>query len=133
MSDLGCVVLVLGTFGAHVSRLLAVEAKSLLHAFLAFFSGKSPNFDYVYIHGVRITSFGRGGEGVVGLMSGFRVPFGDFFSMLPLGLEGNGLLVPVVNGGGDSVHGHDSAHERRGDPSREVSNKDILISDACKC
>ena len=57
LSDFGCIVPVLGTFGAHVSRLSTAEAKSLLHAFLAFFSGKFPSFDYVYIHGVRVTSF----------------------------------------------------------------------------
>ena len=62
---------------------------------------------------------------MVGLMSRFRVPFGDFFGMFPLDLEGDGLLVPVIDGGGDHGHGHDLAHEGRGDSGREVSNKDV--------
>ena len=116
-----------------MSGLPTMEAKPFLHAFPAFFSCKLSYLDNVYVHGTGVTSFGGGGEGVVGLVSGFRVPFGDFFGTFPLGLEGNGFLVPVIDSGRDSVHGHDSAHERRGDPGREISDKDILISDACKC
>ena len=115
-----------------MSGLPTAEAKPLLHTLLAFFSGKFPDFDNVHIHGVGVVSFGGGGEGMVGLMGGFRVLLGDFFGALPLGLEGNGLFVPVVNGGGDRVHGHDSAHEGRRDPGGEVSDKDILIGDACE-
>ena len=111
LSDFGCPIFVFGTFGAHVSRLPTVEAKSFLHAFLAFFSSKFSDFDNVYVHSVRVMSFGGGGEGVVGLMSGFRVSFEDFFGMFPLGLEGDGFLVPVIDGRGDGVHRHDSVHE----------------------
>ena len=50
-------------------------------------------------------------EGVVGLMGRPRVSFGDVVGSLPLGLESNSLLVPFVDGGGDGVHGHNSAHE----------------------
>ena len=109
------------------------EAESFLHAFLTFFSCEFAYFDDVYVHGVGVASFGRGGEGVVGLMGGFRVSFGDFFGAFPLGLERDGFLVPVFNGRGDSVHGHDSAHEGGRDSGREVSDKDILIGDACEC
>ena len=49
-----------------------------------------------------------------------------------MGLEGDSLLVSVVNGGGDCVHRHHSAHEQGRDAGREVSNKDILVGDACK-
>ena len=112
--------------------LSATEAESFLHAFLAFFGSEFPYFDDVYVHGVGITGFGGGGEGMVGLMGGFGVSFGDLFSAFPLGLEGDGFLVPVFDGGGDSVHGHDSAHEGGGDSGREVSDKDILIHDACE-
>ena len=66
-------------------------------------------------------------------MSRFGISFGDFFGPFPLGLEGDGLLVPIIDGGRDSVHGHDSVHEGGGDPGREVSDKDILIGDACEC
>ena len=47
---------------------------------------------------------------MVGLMGRLRVSFGDVISSFPLGLEGDGLLVPFINGGGDGVHGHDVAH-----------------------
>ena len=63
-------------------------------------------------------------------MSGFRVALRDFISTLPLGLEGDILLVPVINDGGDCVHGHDSAHEGGRNAGREVSDEDILVSDA---
>ena len=115
-----------------MSGLSAVEAEPFLHTFLLFFSSKFSNFDDVYIHGIGVTGLGGGGEGMVGLMGGFRVSFGDLFSVLPLGLEGNGLFVPVIDGGGDCVHGHDSAHEGGRDSGGEISNKDILISDACE-
>ena len=49
-----------------------------------------------------------------------------------MGLERNSLFIPVVDGRGNSVHGHDSSHEGGGDASGEISNKDILVSDACK-
>ena len=65
-----------------MSRLSAVEAESLLHTFLSFFSSKFSYFDDIYVHGVGVTSLGGGGEGVVGLMSGLRVSFGDFFGLL---------------------------------------------------
>ena len=60
-------------------------------------------------------------------MGQFGILFNDFFSAFPLGLEGDGLFVPVVNGGGDSVHGHDMVHEGGRDAGREVSDKDILV------
>ena len=66
-------------------------------------------------------------------MGGFRVSFGDFLGAFPLGLERDGFFVPVLDGGGDRVHGHDSAHEGGRDSGGEVSDKDILIGDACEC
>ena len=98
MPDFGCSIFILGTFGAHVSRLSAAEAESFLHAFLAFLGREFPYFDDVYVHGVGVTSFGGGGEGVVGLMGRFRVSFGDFFRALPLGLERDGHFVLVIDG-----------------------------------
>ena len=106
-----------------MSGLSTTKAEPFLHAFLAFFSREFSYFDDIYIHGVGVTSFSGGGEGMVGLMGGFGVSFGDFFGMLPLGLERNGLCIPVFDGGGDRVHGHDSPHEGGGDSSREVSDK----------
>ena len=43
-------------------------------------------------------------------MGGFGAPPGDVISSLPLSLEGEGFLVPIINGGRHSVHGHDAAH-----------------------
>ena len=122
----------MGAFAAHLSGFLASETKFFLHALLAFFGSGFANFDNIDIHGVGILSFGGGREGLVGLVSRFGVLFGDFISMLPLGLEGDGLLIPIVDGRRDGVHKHDSAHEGREDAHREVSNKDVLISDACE-
>ena len=69
------------------------------------------------------------GEGVVGLVGGLRVSFGDVISSFPLGLEGDGLFVPFVDGGRNSVHGHDSAHERWWNSCGEVSNQGIRVRD----
>ena len=115
-----------------MSRLSATKAESLLHALLAFFSCKFSYFDDIYIHGIRVSGFGGVGEGLVRLMSGFRVPFEDFIGVFPLGLEGNGLFIPVIDGSRDGVHGHNPVHEGGGDSSREVSNEDILVGDACE-
>ena len=109
-----------------------MEAESFLHALLTFFGHEFSYFHDIYVHGVGVTSFGGGGEGMVRLMGGFGVSFGDFFSTLPLGLEGNGLFIPVVDGGWDRVHEHDSAHEGGRDSGGQVSDKDILIGDACE-
>ena len=65
-------------------------------------------------------------------MGGFGVSFGNFTSTLPLGLERDGFLIPVINGGGNCVHGHDAAHEGRGNASREISDQDILVGDTCE-
>ena len=69
---------------------------------------------------------------MVGLMGGSGVSFGDVVGSLPLGLESNGLLIPFVDGGGDGVHGHDLAHEWRGNSSREVPDQDIRVRDVGK-
>ena len=61
-------------------------------------------------------------------MSGFGVPFGNFFSSFPLGLEGDSFLVPIIDGGGNSVHRHDSAHEGGRDVLR-LSTPNISITD----
>ena len=132
MSDLGRALFEVGAFGAQVSRFSAAEAESFLYAFLSFFGSEFANFDNIDIHGVGILSFGGGGEGLVGLVSGFGVSFGDFVSALPLGLEGDGFLIPIIDGRRDSVHRHDLVHEERGDAHGEVPNKNILIYDACK-
>ena len=44
-------------------------------------------------------------------------------------MESDSLLVPFVDGGGDGVHGHDSAHERGWDSCREVSDQDVGVGD----
>ena len=81
---------------------LAAKAEFLFNATFAFFWGKLGDFDRIYDHGVGVVGFGVGGigEGVVGLMGGSRVSLGDIVSSLPLGLEGDGFLVPFVDGGG---------------------------------
>ena len=49
-------------------------------------------------------------EWYICFMRHLGVPPGDVVGMFPQGLEGNGLLIPVVDGGGDGIHGHDVAH-----------------------
>ena len=132
MLDFGQALFEVGAFCAQVSGFLAVEAESLLYAFLTFFSNEFADFDNVDIHAIGVLSLDGVGEGLVGLMSRFRVPLGDFIGVFPLGLERNGFLIPAVDGGGNSVHGHNAAHEGGRDASREISNEDVLVGDACK-
>ena len=113
-----------------MSGFSAVEAESFLNTSFAFFSREFADFDNVDIHGIGISNFGRSREGLIGLMGGFGVLLGDFIGTLPLGLEGDGFLIPIIDGG-DCVHGHDMVHEGGRNASREVSDKDILISNAC--
>ena len=90
----------------------AAKAKFLFNATFAFFWGEFGDFNRIHNHGVGVVGLGVGGvrEGVVGLMGRPQVPFGDVIGSLPLGLESDSLLVPLVDGGGDGVHGHDSVH-----------------------
>ena len=120
-----------GACGTKVSGFLAAEAEFLLDAAFAFFWGKLRYFDRVHDHGIRVVGLGVGGvrEGVVGLMRRSRVSFGDVVGSLPLSLESDGLLVPFIDGGGDGVHGHDTAHEQGWDSCGEVSDQDIGIGD----
>ena len=110
----------------------ASETKPFLHTLFAFFGSEFPNFDNINIHGVGIPSFG-GRWRRIGRIGGQVWSFiWRFHRHIPIGFERNGLLIPIVDGGRDSVHRHDSAHEGRGDACREVSEKDILIGDACE-
>jgi len=52
---------------------------------------------------------------------------GNFVGAIPLGLEVNSLFVPVADGSGNGVHGHDMAHEGGGNPSGVVSDENIFI------
>ena len=115
-----------------MSRSSAPKAESFLNTSLALLSGEFANFDNINIHGIRVSGFGRSRKGLVELMGRFGVSLGDSFSTLPLGLEGDGFLIPIVDGGGDCVHGHDAVHEGGGDAGGEISGKNILVSDACK-
>ena len=114
-----------------MTRFSAVEAEFLFNASFVFFRGKLGDFDGIDDHGIRVVGLGIGGvgEGVISLVRRFRVPSGDVVSSLPLGLEGDGFLVPFVDGSGDGVHGHDAAHQRWRDSCREVSDQDIGVRD----
>ena len=123
-----------GAHGTEVAGFSAAETEFLLNAAFAFFGGELGDFDGVDDHGVGIMSFSVGGvgEGMVGLMGGSGVSLGNVVGSLPLGLESDGLLVPFVDGGGDGVHGHNVAHERRWDSCGEVSNQDVGVGDICE-
>ena len=116
---------------AKMTGFLAAEAVFLFNATFAFFWGKLGDFDGIDDHGVGVVGLGVGGvrEGVIGLVRGLRVSFGDVIGLLPLGLESDGLLVPFFDGRGDGVHGHDSVHERWWDSCREVSDQEICVGD----
>ena len=107
-----------------MSGFSAVEAEFLLNAAFALFWGKFGDFDRIHDHGVRVVGLGVGGvgEGVVGLMRRLRVPFGNVVGSFPLSLESDGLFVPFIDGGGDSVHGHDAAYQGGWDPCGEISD-----------
>ena len=117
--------------GTEVAGFSAAKAEFLFNAAFAFFWGKLGDFDRVHDHGVQVVGLGVGGvrEGVVGLMRRLQVSFGDVVSSLPLSLESDGLLVPFIDGGGDGVHGHDTAHEQGWDSCGEVSDQDVGIGD----
>ena len=117
--------------GTKMTEFPAAETELLLNATFAFFWGELGDFDGVDDHGVRVVGLGVGGvgEGVVGLVRGFRVSSGNVICSFPLGLEGDGLLVPFVDGGGDGIHGHNAAHQGWWDSCREVSDQDIGIGD----
>ena len=94
-----------GACGTKVAGFSAAEAKLLFDATFAFFWGELGDFDSIDDHSIWVVSFVGGvGEGVVGLMRGFRVSLGNVVGSLPLGLESDSLLVPFVDGGGDGVH-----------------------------
>lgn len=67
---------------------------------------------------------------MIGLAGEMDITFGNIVSTFPLGLEEDGLYVPVIDGGGDCVHGHDLPHKRRGNHSREISDENIGVSDS---
>ena len=123
-----------GACGTEVAGFPAAKAELLFNAAFAFFWGKFGDLDRIHDHGVGDVGLGVGGvrEGVVGLMGRPRIPFGDVVGSLPLSLESNGLLVPFIDGRGDGVHGHDTAHERGRDSCGEVSDQDVGIGDIGK-
>ena len=100
------------------------KAELLPNASFAFFWGKLGDFDGIDDHSIGVVGLRIRGvrEGVVVLMGSFGIPFGDVVDAFPLGLKGNCLLVPFIDGGGDGVHGHDSTHEGWWDSSGEVSD-----------
>ena len=111
-----------GACSTEMAGFSAAEAKFLFNAAFAFFWGELGDLDRIHDHGVGVVGLGVGGvgEGVVGLMGRPRVPLGDVIGALPLSLEHDSLLVPFVDGRGDGVHRHDSAHEWWWDSSGEV-------------
>ena len=120
-----------GACGTEVAGFSAAKAEFLFNAVFAFFWGKLGDLDRIHDHSVRVVGLGVGGvgEGVVGLMGRPRVPFGDVVGTLPLSLESDSLFVPFVDGGGNGVHGHDTAHERGWDSCGEVSDQDVGVGD----
>ena len=95
-----------------MSRFSTAEAEFLFDAAFTFLGSKLRDFDGVDDHSIGVMVLGgRGvGEGVVGLVGGFGVPPGNVISSFPLGLEGDGLFIPVIDGGRYRIHGHDVAH-----------------------
>jgi len=91
-----------------MSRLLAVEAFSLLHEFLSF-GGHGVN-----VHGVRVSVSGvvvGVGSVLSRVVSGVSAHCSHESS--PVVVKENGFLVPFVNGFGNTFHGHDSFDQFR--------------------
>jgi hypothetical protein len=118
-----------GTCSGEVASLLASETEAFLHTPFSFFWSELANFDNVDDHGVWVVG-GFWDKGVVPLFGRLSIPGGDFFGALPLGLEGGGLLISFVNGGGVGFHGHHVFHEFGVESCSEVSDSDIWISDS---
>jgi len=113
----------------EVSRFSAAEAESFFLASFAFFGGEFGDFYGVYVHSVGVMRFRGGwGERLVGV-GRFDVSPSDFVGAVPLGLEMDGLLIPVADGGRDGVHRHDASHEGGGNPGRVISDKNIFVVD----
>jgi len=104
-----------------------MKAESLFLASFAFLGGKFGDFDCVNIHCIGVMGFQRGGGERLIRVGWFDVSPSDFIGAIPLGLEMNGLFVPVTDGGGNGVHGHDMAHEGGGNPSGIVFDEYIFV------
>ena len=69
---------------------------------------------------------------MVRLVGHLGVSSGNIVGSLPLSLESDGLLVPVIDGGGDSVHRHNLTHQCRWNSYREISNQNVGVRDIGK-
>ena len=105
------------------------EAKFLLETFLSLFWGELLDFYCINVHGIRVFSCLRRGEGLESLG---RPPalLGDLLHTVPLVLEMDCFGVPVVNLFWYSVERHDAFHERGRDSSGEETDQDIVVHDA---
>ena len=89
----------------------AVKAESFFDTALSFIGSEFPNMDNINIH--CIGNFGFQGAGVkelVGVLYRALISFGDFLSLFPLGLEVDSFGVPLLDGGGHSIHQHNVLH-----------------------
>ena len=60
-------------------------------------------------------------------MRWFDISSSDLIGTVSLSLEINCLFIPVADGSGDGVHGHDMTHEGGGNSGGIVSNENIFI------
>ena len=123
-----------GACGTEMAGFSAAEAKFLFNAAFAFLWGELGDLDCIHDHSVGVVGLGvsRVREGVVGLMRRPRVSFGNVVGPFPLGLESDGLLIPFVDGRGDGVHRHNTAHERRWDSCGKIADQDVGVGDVCE-
>jgi len=104
-----------------------VEAESFFLAALSFFRGEFRDFYCVNVHCIGVSGFRSGGGERLVRVGWLDVSSGNFIGAIPLGLEMNGLFVPVLDGGGNGIHGHDSAHKGGGNHSRVISDEDVFV------
>ena len=92
----------------------AMETEDFLIVF-SFFRSEFPNTDNVDVHYIRVLGFwGIRSKGLIGVLSGALVPFGNLFSLFPLSLQVNVFKVPFMDCDWYHVHQRDLLHERRG-------------------
>lgn len=134
MSDLGGVVRarVSATPVSEVSRLTAPKTKSFAHASLALVVGELFKTNGINVHSVGVSRSRRLARNVSFRRRGVEIFLARVKDVgaFPLSFEVDGPAVPVVDGGRNGVHRHDSPHEGGINPHSKIIDEDALVGDS---